>query len=578
MNAVTHSPALRSTSFADAGPDALLEALRSAGVIAPNSLPRVREALVHGGTPVLRTLGTLSGDQPGLVANILAQHFSLARLDEAAVQVFDLESRRLSLKFLKSSQSLPVTEADDHTVVAALDPTDPYVADAWRMALGRPVQLVVATPIEIERVLERLYENGDDEALDELVEAIDDDGSEESVQRLLNLASETPVVRMVNALISRAIDSRASDIHIEPFDGRLVVRYRIDGVLKNVDAPPARSTAAVTSRIKIMAKLDIAERRLPQDGRMQVRVQGKTIELRVSTIPTMHGESVVLRILDKENLPLDFEALGFEGDAAAQFHEALAQPHGILLVTGPTGSGKTTTLYAALHRLNHPERKIVTVEDPVEYQLAGINQIQVKPQIDLNFASALRSIVRQDPDIIMIGEMRDRETASIAVQSALTGHLVLSTLHTNDAGSSITRLLDMGVADYLLTSTVRGVIAQRLVRTLCMHCRVPSAPARGAVDALDLPRLREEAADAALHDARGCERCAQTGFSGRTVIFEFLPMTDTLKRLILDRKDGRALQEAACQAGMRSMFEDGISKALRGITTLDEVLRVTEES
>ena len=353
------------------------------------------------------------------------------------------------------------------------------------------------------------------------------------------------------------------------------MRYRIDGVLKDVDAPPARSTAAVISRLKIMARLDIAERRLPQDGRIQIRAQGKPIDLRVSTVPTMHGESVVLRILDKEALPLDFAKIGFSGPSAERFIAALSQPHGILLVTGPTGSGKTTTLYAALNRLNRPERKILTVEDPVEYQLEGINQIQVKPQIDLTFAKALRSIVRQDPDVIMIGEMRDAETASIAVQSALTGHLVLSTLHTNDAGSSVTRLLDMGVEEYLLTSTVNGILAQRLVRTLCNECKA-AHPASKTIIADTDSKILHEHSDATLFRPVGCAKCAHTGYLGRTVIHEYLAIDDFIRSLVLEHADSTTLQNAAIAAGMITMREDGLEKVGRGITALEEVMRVTQ--
>jgi general secretion pathway protein E len=459
------------------------------------------------------------------------------------------------------------------------DPTDDYTIGAFRMVTGRDVTPLVAIPTELEAALERLYGTGrtavgqilgDVEQRDEL--AFDAD-----VQQLKDLASEAPVIRLVSLLITNALDARASDIHIEPFENRLVVRYRIDGVLHEVESPPRRFSAAVISRIKIMASLDIAERRLPQDGRIRLRVQGKEIDLRVSTVPTMHGESVVMRILDKGGVALDFARLGFEDDVLAKFLEVLMQPHGILLVTGPTGSGKTTTLYTALERLNKPDLKILTVEDPVEYQMPGINQIQVKPQIDLTFANALRSIVRQDPDVIMIGEIRDLETAEIAVQSALTGHLVLSTVHTNDAAATVNRLLDMGVEDYLLTSTVIGILAQRLVRTLCPHCKEAHPALPEVVEQMGLARFAPSGA-ITLYRPVGCAQCAHTGYSGRVGITEMLPMTDPLRSLVMKHATATELRELAVREGMLTMYEDGLRKAVRGITTFEEVLRVTRES
>ncbi|MDX9767975.1 MAG: type II secretion system ATPase GspE, partial [Ectothiorhodospiraceae bacterium] len=386
-----------------------------------------------------------------------------------------------------------------------------------------------------------------------------------------------PVIRMVNLIITRAIESRASDIHIEPFEGTLKVRYRIDGVMHEVESPPARLTAAIISRLKIMAHLNIAERRLPQDGRIQLRVQGKEIDLRVSSVPTMHGESVVMRILDKGSITLDLDAMGFHPEVLARFKDVLALPHGIVLVTGPTGSGKTTTLYAALARLNTPERKILTVEDPVEYQIAGVNQIQANPKIGLDFAHALRSIVRQDPDVIMIGEMRDQETARIAIQSALTGHLVLSTVHTNDAASGVTRLVDMGLEPYLLTATVNCIMAQRLVRRLCPHCAEAFEAPPELVADLGLDRYAE-ARPHRLWRARGCPECADTGYHGRTAIHELLMMDEPIQRLVLAHADAETIEKAARARGMLTMYEDGLRKALSGITTVEEVLRVTQET
>jgi general secretion pathway protein E len=396
------------------------------------------------------------------------------------------------------------------------------------------------------------------------------------VAHLKDLASEAPVIRLVNLILTKAVEQRASDIHIEPFENRLIVRYRIDGVLHEVESPPRRLSAAVISRVKIMANLDIAERRLPQDGRIKLRIQGKEIDLRVSTVPTMHGESVVMRILDKGGVPLEFASLGFDGVGLERFLKILDEPHGILLVTGPTGSGKTTTLYTALDRLNKSDVKIVTVEDPVEYQMPGINQIQVKPQIDLTFANALRSIVRQDPDIIMVGEIRDVDTLRIAMQSALTGHLVISTVHTNDAPSTVSRLLDMGAEDYLLTSTVNGILAQRLVRTLCPKCREPHKALPEVIDQMSLRRYVPQG-DVTLYKPVGCPECAGTGYWGRICIIEVMVMTDNIRSLIMRHSTAGDLRGAAIMEGMETMFENGLRKALAGVTTIEEVLRVTRE-
>jgi general secretion pathway protein E len=395
--------------------------------------------------------------------------------------------------------------------------------------------------------------------------------AEADVERLRDLASEAPVIRLVNRMIERAVEQRASDIHIEPFEGRLRVRYRVDGMLGETEAPAEKLAAAIVSRIKIMARLNIAERRLPQDGRIKVVVRGKEFDLRISTTPSLHGESVVMRILDRDGAVLDFKALGFRDDTLKSYLSALERPHGILLVTGPTGSGKTTTLYTSLIRLNSPERKILTVEDPVEYQLDGVLQIQVKPEIDLTFARALRSFLRQDPDILMIGEIRDLETAQIGVQAALTGHLVLSTLHTNDAAGAIARLMDMGVPDYLLTSTINGVAAQRLVRKLCPDCREASEPDAELLARLDAgdnpPRV--------LYHAKGCDHCKGTGYAGRAALVEVLVMDDALRRLVLQRADAREIEKAAVEGGMRTLYQDGLLKAAAGVTSIEEVLRVT---
>jgi len=486
----------------------------------------------------------------------------------------------LSVRFMKQYHAVPVGEAELAVQLATADPGDPYIAHAVELACGRPVNMVVAARADIDDLIERWYGTGRS-ALGTIVEGLGEEGGEsasgdDDIEHLRDLASEAPVIRLVNLLIQRAVEARASDIHIEPFENRLKVRYRIDGVLHEVEAPPASSTAAVISRIKIMARMNIAERRLPQDGRIMLRVQGKELDLRVSCIPTSFGESVVMRILDRGNVILDFDSLGFDEHTLPPFLHVLEQPHGILLVTGPTGSGKTTTLYTALSKINTPDRKIITVEDPVEYQIEGINQMQVKPQIGLDFAGALRSIVRQDPDVIMIGEMRDLETCKIAIQSALTGHLVLSTLHTNSAAGGLTRLLDMGVEDYLIASTVNAIVAQRLVRRLDPATAEAYEPLPEMVAELGLDQLTSRRPLRLYRPKASAEN--PSGFRGRLAIIEQLTMNDALRRLLMQHADAGDIERAARQSGMRTMYEDGLRKALAGLTTVEEVLRVTQEA
>jgi general secretion pathway protein E len=482
---------------------------------------------------------------------------------------------RLKRKFLRDARVVPVEDRAEGVVIAMANPLDTYAIEAVRFAIGRPVIVHVAYPADLEAAHQRLYGEGKSQIREifEETRGRGDDTSGEDIDKLKDIASDAPVVRLVNLLISRAVEARASDIHIEPMENELRVRYRIDGVLQPVESPPQRLASAIVSRVKIMARLNIAERRLAQDGRIGLAVRGRDIDFRVSTVPTVHGESVVLRILDREHLDLDFGRLGFDEDLVARVRNLLAQPHGIVLVTGPTGSGKTTTLYTALTELSTPDRKVLTIEDPVEYQLAGVNQVQVKPQIGLSFASALRSFLRQDPDIMMVGEIRDLETAEIAVQAALTGHLILSTLHTNDAASAVTRLLDMGVEDYLLTSTINGVAAQRLVRTLCPACREPYAPLPELVEKLGLARLAQGRAPT-LHRAVGCEACNHTGYRGRSAIVEVLAVDDRIRQAILKNEDAGAIERLACEAGMQTMYAHGLKKALAGITTIEDVMRV----
>jgi general secretion pathway protein E len=486
---------------------------------------------------------------------------------------------RLSVKFLKEFRVLPLSDTPAGIVLAMADPLDSYAIDAIRLIANKPVLPRVAIPADIEAAFARLYGSGGT-AIGRIAQDLSetaDEGTQRDVERLRDLASEAPVIRLVNLIISRAVDMRASDIHIEPFEHKLEVRYRIDGLLREQESPPSRLRAAIVSRVKLMAKLNIAETRLPQDGRIKLAIRGKEIDMRVSTVPTLYGESVALRVLDRSGVVLNFETLGFGSEILRTYLEVLDRSNGILLVTGPTGSGKTTTLYTSLRHLNTGDRKILTVEDPIEYQLEGINQLQVKPQIGLTFANALRSFLRQDPDVIMVGEIRDRETAQIAVQAALTGHIVLSTLHTNNASSTITRLLDMGIEDYLLTSTINGVLAQRLVRVLCPACREPHAAAGEVIDELQLRRYATSNS-ITLYRSHGCPQCNGTGYNGRTTILEFLGVSDAIRRLVIRGTDANEIQTAAIAGGMCSMYEDGMRKASAGVTSLEEVMRVTRES
>ena len=485
---------------------------------------------------------------------------------------------QIPVRFLKQQHVCPISDAEDRIDLLVADPADDYPVEAIRMASGREVTVKVGLRSEIDDLIERYFGSGRS-AMGTIVEDLGDGADnrdEDDVEHLRDLASEAPVIRLVNLIIQRAVEQRTSDIHIEPFENRLKVRYRIDGVLEESESPPSNLTAAVISRIKIMAKLNIAERRLPQDGRIMIRVQGKELDLRVSTVPTSHGESVVMRILDRESIVFDFKKLGFTDQFLADFIKVLELPHGILLVTGPTGSGKTTTLYTALSQLNTPDVKIITVEDPVEYQLECVNQIQAKPQIGLDFSHALRSIVRQDPDIIMIGEMRDLETAKIAIQSALTGHLVLSTLHTNNAAGGVTRLLDMGVEDYLLTSTVNGILAQRLVRRLDMETAERYEPSPEVIEEFGLRKFQPEGTIYLYRPVPSAT--TPTGYLGRTTIMEFLVVSEPIRRMVMKHADTNAIEEEARRLGMRTMYEDGLVKAMQGVTTIEEVLRVTQEN
>ena len=559
----------------------IVAALVARGRLKEADLARARRVHDESGGSLLGLLGRLGlvseRDHAETCAEVLELPLLAAReLPDTPPEPLE-GSQPLALRFLKEFHLCPLGERDGRLELLMADPWDDYARQAVALATGSALAPVVGLRSEIADLVERWHGQGRS-AMGTIVESADGDGGADvdDVEHLRDLASGAPVIRLVNLVIQRAVELRASDIHIEPFESRLKVRYRVDGVLIDGESPPVNLTAAVISRIKIMARLNIADRRLPQDGRIMLRVQGKELDLRVSTVPTAHGESVVMRLLDRETVVLDFHRLGFTDEFLPQFQQVLEQPHGILLVTGPTGSGKTTTLYTALSKLNTADVKIITVEDPVEYQIEGINQIQAKPAIGLDFANALRSIVRQDPDIIMIGEMRDLETARIAIQSALTGHLVLSTLHTNNAAGGITRLLDMGVEDYLLTSTVNGILAQRLVRRLePTHAEsYPASPEE--IGKFDLRRFQPEG-EIRLYRPRA-SAIAPTGYLGRTTIVEFLVMNDELRRAVMRHAGMGELERIARDAGMQTMYEDGIRKALAGETTIEEVLRVTEDA
>ncbi len=557
----------------------LAQALLAAGKLAQEELANARQLQGESDEPLTHLLVKLGLVSEADMARALGELLSLPVVtDHEYLNALVLEEN-LSTVFLKEHGVLPLAMTEDEVTVVLADPLDRYAINAISLFFQKRVSCRVGEPGEIQSAIERLYGSGKTQ-MARIVEDISPTqggDSQQEIAHLKDIASEAPVIRLVGLIMQHAVEARASDIHIEPFESRLKVRFRIDGMLHEEEAPPVPLYAALVSRIKIMSNLDIAEHRLPQDGRFMSHIDGREIDVRVSTVPTMYGESLVLRLLYKDNAMLSFEQLGFAGETYDKFLDVLHKPYGVLLVTGPTGSGKTTTLYAALNMLNTASSKLLTVEDPVEYQIEGINQIQVKPHIGLSFGKALRSIVRQDPDIIMIGEMRDLETAEIAVQSALTGHLVLSTLHTNDAASSITRLMDMGIADYLVTSVVNGVLAQRLVRRLCTACRKPYQPLPEMVERLHLDELCSDT-QPTLYQPVGCEQCANTGYRGRVALLEMLVMSDTIRSMILQHSDARNIAKVALGEGMQSMYQDGLQKLLQGVTSVEEVLRATRDN
>jgi general secretion pathway protein E len=487
----------------------------------------------------------------------------LAALDTPPPSAPEIEG--LSPRFMRQCRFVPYAVNDSTLTIAMADPLDFETISAVRGFCGLKVDTALAGDQEILDAVDRYY--GDAEKQPVYGAEIESGEAGENLEQLRDMASEAPVIRLVNAMIGQAIEKRASDIHIEPFEKEFRVRYRVDGVLFNQEPPPRELKAAIVSRLKLMAKLNIAERRLPQDGRIKIKILGREVDLRVSTLPTLYGESVVMRLLDRSAGDFyDLLRLGFDDHMLSRMEHYTQLPHGIFLVTGPTGSGKSTTLYSALKRINIPDKKIITIEDPVEYQMDGINQIHVNPTIGLTFAAGLRHIVRQDPDVIMVGEIRDRETADIAIRAALTGHYVNSTLHTNDAPSAITRLTDMGVENYLITSSLVAVLAQRLVRVICQHCKVSAGTAITPFGET-IPVFR----------GAGCDRCLGAGFQGRVGIFELMELNDEIRGRIMANEDASQITAAARRNGMRNLREDGWLKVAAGVSTAEEVMRVTQE-
>ncbi len=508
-------------------------------------------------------------------------NISLIKIPDIPEEEIPNLEEKLQAKFLKEFKIFPVKLEGNNLTVAMADPYNTEALDDLSLALGFDIEICLSRETEINDAIEKHYGTGAS-AMEQIVGGMADEEMEvmgggdieDDPDNLKDIASEAPVIKLVNLIVSRAIKKGASDVHIEPFEGTLVVRDRVDGILHNEEPPPKQLQSAIISRIKIMAKLNIAERRLPQDGRIRLKIMGKDIDLRVSTLTTLYGESIVMRILDRGTIVFSLEKIGFPKKAVEEFSKIITMPYGMLLVTGPTGSGKTTTLYAALSKINSPEKKIITIEDPVEYQLRGVNQIHVKSSIGLTFASGLRSIVRQDPDVIMIGEIRDAETADVAIQAALTGHMVFSTVHTNDSAGAVTRLLDMGIENFLISSSLLAVLAQRLVRVICSHCREPYKPDEKLLK--EMMSYDDKEVDV-IYKSVGCPECNSTGYKGRVGIFEFLIVQDEIRALILDKVSSNIIKDAARRNGMATLREDGWKKVKAGITTVSEIYRVTLE-
>lgn len=556
------------------------EKLISLGVLKHEEICKIRKHCEVNKTTfqeAVVNLGYMSEDR---LLEFLTHIYGIEAVDPMAVEIPQSVIRIVPMEVAAKYRVLPVYKQGRILALAMADPTDMAAIDDLKFVTGLEVKAMVAAESSLEEAMEKYYSITDDiESFEDIAMDMEDDAlevveeSEDAEDEGVEQAEQAPVIKFVNSMITDAVRKGASDIHIEPGEKVFRVRFRVDGTLHEVISKPARMKNAITSRLKIMSELDIAERRLPQDGRIKVRVDGRTIDIRVSTVPTIFGEKVVMRILDKGNLKLDLETFGFEAKALANLVRAIEAPYGIVLVTGPTGSGKTTTLYSALSRINKPDVNIMTAEDPVEYNISGINQVQTHEDIDLTFARILRSFLRQDPNIIMVGEIRDSETGSIAVKAALTGHLVLSTVHTNDAPSTIDRLVDMGIEPFLVAASLNLILAQRLVRRICSKCKEKFDAHPEAVRELGL--TPEDISGAKFYRGKGCPNCNNTGYSGRQGVFEVMPASPTIRRMILDRASTAELRKRAIQEGMLTLRQDALMKLKKGITTIEEVLRET---
>jgi general secretion pathway protein E/type IV pilus assembly protein PilB len=558
----------------------VVEILRDFGLVNNEQITQAREDAKTMEIGVVDALVKAGHITEAGVTKCLASQFGMDVISLADYVVSDDVLAMVPRQIARRYRIVPVYKHDNTLTVAIGNPMDVETIDSLRYILKVNVEPVVASKADIDGALNRYYGSADD-AVESMLQEITEGEidlevvkSHDQLDTPVETEADAPIIKLVGLLIMEAYRNRASDIHIEPLEKRLRVRYRIDGVLHEVDNPPKKLQAAIISRLKIMANMSIAEKRIPQDGRIQIPVMGRVLDLRVSCLPTNHGESIVMRLLDKSSLLLGLGDLGFFSDQQEIMNRLISLPDGVFLVTGPTGSGKTTTLYACLNSINRPDRKIITVEDPVEYQLSGINQVQVNADIELTFAAALRSILRQAPNIIMIGEIRDLETANIAVQASLTGHLVFSTLHTNDAPSAVTRLIDMGVKPFLVASSCRAIMAQRLVRKVCQRCKEPYTPTAYEMQVLKLdPRDLQKTT---IYRGRGCPDCGRTGYRGRTGIYELFELNEEVRQLIYERVASNVLRARARETGMRTLREDGVRKIMAGVTTPEEVISITQ--
>jgi general secretion pathway protein E len=555
------------------------------GAISPDTLRNALEVQIDRGGRLSEILLTMQSVTEPVLAESLAELYGLEVLGKIDIDKIDPKLvGNLTLPWARQHGVLPIKHEPGMLVVAVWDPLETSGIDDLRALFsGSEVELMVAPRAMLMDAIHTIFDRraGADQVVDDLGSESIEDFSPDDLnfddKDILEEGDEAPIIRLVNSVLAQAIKERASDIHIEPYEKDIVIRFRKDGVLKEIVRAPKRFQASIASRIKIMGNLNIAEKRLPQDGRVRVKIAGRDVDLRLSTVPTGFGERIVLRILDKQSVILDLESLGFRKENLDTIQDLIERPHGIILVTGPTGSGKTTTLYAALGRINTPDRNILTIEDPVEYQLPGIGQMQVNRKIDFTFARGLRAILRQDPDVILIGEIRDLETAENAVQASLTGHLVFATLHTNDAPSAFTRLTDMGVEPFLSASSVNAVMAQRLVRKLCKHCKQRYVPLLSELVKIGLPEPEKLRETGSFYKAVGCNECLETGYRGRMGIHELMIVNDEIRSLIMQNTASNLIKREAVRQGMTTLREDGAQKVLMGTTTIDEVMRVTAE-